>query len=58
MWTTALILIAAVAYATWRAVAMFRSGRPGFGIAVVFVIAVLLYELLLLLLRVLNASGQ
>lgn len=51
MWTSLLLLSALLAYATWRAITTFRAGRPAYGIALVFLMAILLYELILLFVR-------
>lgn len=44
--TTLLVLMCLfLAYAVFRAVVYFRTKRPAFGIAVVFVIAIVLFEM-------------
>ena len=43
--TLLIILCLFLAYAVFRAVVYFRAKRPAFGIAVVFVICIVLYEI-------------
>lgn len=51
MWTSVLLLSALLAYAAWRATMMFRAKRHAYAIALVFLMAIVLYELILLFLR-------
>lgn len=45
------ILSLFLAYAVFRAVVYFRSNRPAFGIAVCFVIAIVLFEMVRLIMK-------
>ena len=54
--TSLLVLLTLfLAYAVFRAVVYFRSKRPAFGIAVCFVIAIVLFEIVRL---IMGMTGQ